>query len=439
MKELLKKIIPKPLLDFYHLTLAHLGAFLYGFPSRELFVIAVTGTKGKSTTVELVAAILRAVGHKTAVVSTIRFAIGDESECNLYKMTTPGRFFLQKFLRKAANAGCTHAVIEMTSEGAAQYRHKGIALDALVFLNLAPEHLESHGGLEQYALAKLSLARHLALSRKRPRIIVANADDEYGGRFLEAEAEKRIPFSLRDAEPYQADEKSLRFVWKRGELFSVPLPGLFNLKNCLAALALVETLGIEASVSKKALEHIAPIPGRAQRIEHGQPFHVVVDYAHTPDSLKALYETYKPAEATPLEPRGVTSRKLICVLGSTGGGRDKWKRPEMGKVAERFCDTAILTNEDPYDEDPKKIMEEIAGGFSRKTPRVVLDRRQAIREALKEAQTLRQAQGDQSVPVLITGKGPDPYIMGPRGKKEPWCDAAVAEEELQKLGYENSK
>ncbi len=264
-----------------------LGAVIYRFPSKKLVVIAVTGTKGKSTTVELIRSMLAEAGYKTAAASTIRFTIGEESERNLFKMTMPGRFFLQQFLRRAVDAGCTHAVVEMTSEGARQFRHKGIELNALVFTNLAPEHIESHGSLEAYAEAKLSLAKHLESSPKRPRIIVANADDAYGKRFLDIEAEIKAPFSLKDAEPYSVDDSSVRFVFRGGELFTVPLPGLFNLKNILATITLGAAMGIKTDVIKKALEHHAPIAGRAERVVKGQPFIVVVDYAHTPDSLKA--------------------------------------------------------------------------------------------------------------------------------------------------------
>src|SRR3989344_8143015 len=174
----MRRFIPKKLLNLYHLGWAYMGAMWYRFPSKKLFVIAVTGTKGKSTVADLIRAILHEAGHKVALASTIRFAIAEDSEPNLFKMTMPGRSYLQQFLRKAVDAHCTHAVIEMTSEGAAQFRHRGIALDALVFTNLQPEHLESHGGMEQYALAKLSLAKHLESSPKRPRYIVANIDDE---------------------------------------------------------------------------------------------------------------------------------------------------------------------------------------------------------------------------------------------------------------------
>src|SRR3990167_756619 len=188
MKTFIRSLLPEPILQAYHFVLAYAGAVLYGFPSRKLIVIAVTGTKGKSSTVELVAEMLRASGKEVASISTIRFSIIDKHERNLYKMTTPGRFFLQRFLSRAVGAGCTHAVIELTSEGALQYRHKGVALDALVFTNLQPEHLEA--------------------SPKRPRIIVANADDAYGQKFLDAKAEVHASFSLKDAEPYTADDKS---------------------------------------------------------------------------------------------------------------------------------------------------------------------------------------------------------------------------------------
>ncbi len=421
MKRLVKLFIPRFVLNWYHLSLAYVGAFLYRQPSHSLTVIGVTGTKGKSTTAELLWAILTQAGYTVALASTIRFAIGDKSERNLFKMTMPGRFFLQRFLRKALDAGATHAVIEMTSEGARQFRHKGIELDALVFTNLAPEHIESHGGLEQYVAAKLSLAEHVATSSKRPRITVANADDAYGKKFLAVDADIRTPFSLQDAEPYTADDRSVRFVW-RGTFFTLPLPGVFNLKNALAALCVGEALGVPVGVMQKALEHIPPVAGRAERVERGQHFAVIVDYAHTPDSLKALYETYHkpPTETTP-------PARIIGVLGSTGGGRDTWKRPEMGALAEEYCDVAILTNEDPYDEDPQKIVGELAKGFNTKRPVIELDRRLAIARALREAKD-----GDS---VLITGKGTDPYIMGPHGSREVWSDKSVAEEELEKLGY----
>ncbi|MES2203151.1 MAG: UDP-N-acetylmuramyl-tripeptide synthetase [Patescibacteria group bacterium] len=413
IKKLVRSLVPAPLLDAYHKSWALGGAAWYRNPSRQLVLIGVTGTKGKSTTTELIATLLRAAGHQVAVASTIHFVIGEHVEPNLFKMTMPGRAYVQKFLRRAVDAGCTHAVVEMTSEAAKQYRHLGIELNGLVFTNLQPEHLESHGSMEAYAAAKLELAHALERNPKRPRIIVANTDDTYGQKFLDIDADIKAPFSLKDASAYTADETQVRFVW-REMLFTVPLPGLFNLYNCLAALTLGEALGLSRETMHKALEHIKPIAGRQERIEMGQPFAVVIDYAHTPDSLRALYETYKHS-------------RIIGVLGSMGGGRDAWKHPEMGRLADEYCGVAILTEEDPYDDDPAVLIANTKKGFVRHTPRIEPKRRDAIRAALKEAR-----QGDV---VLITGKGTDPYIMGPHGSKEPWSEYKVAVEELQKLGY----
>lgn len=413
MKDFLRNLVPSPLLDLYHLAWAHGSAWWYGYPSKQLVVIGITGTKGKSSTAEMIAAILRAAGHTVALASTIHFVIGDTERPNLYKMSMPGRGRLQKFLRDALEAGCTYVVLEMTSEGVLQHRHVGIELDALVFTNLAPEHIERHGSFKAYADAKLEIARSLVRSSKRPRSIIANADDAYGEKFLSVGTDVALPYSLRDAEPHSTDEVSVRFVWK-GIIFVVPLPGVFNLYNTLAALTAGEALGIDVMVMKRALEHMPTIAGRAERIEAGQPFSVVVDYAHTPDSLKALYETYK-------------NHRLICVLGATGGGRDTWKRPEMGAVADTYCSVAILTDDDPYDEDSESIIADIAKGFRTHLPERIVDRRAAIAKALSYAK-----EGDT---VLITGKGTDPYLMLAHGKKMPWSDKAVATEELQKLGY----
>lgn len=413
---LLPKGARERILAPYHLALAYLGALIYGFPSRRLTVIAVTGTKGKSSTAEMLRAILMRAGHKTAIVGTIRFMIGDEEERNLYKMTMPGRFFLNRFLGKAVRRGATHAVVEMTSEGAKQFRHKGIALDGLVFTNLSPEHIEAHGSFEKYLDAKLSLARALSRSLKRPRIIVANADDAHGKDFLAHDADIKRPFSMHALSAVSSGVDGTTFLY-RGVPFALKLPGRFNVLNALAAIEAADALGVPLPIAREALADITRIAGRAERIERGQPFTVVVDYAHTPDSLKAIYESFAPEEG----------KRRICVLGNTGGGRDTWKRPVMGAIADELCDVAYLTDEDPYDEDPRSIAEAVASGFTRRAPVIIMDRREAIRAALREAEP-----GDR---VLITGKGTDPYIMRAKGEKEPWSDRGVAEEELSKLGF----
>lgn len=411
----IEKLIPRKIYRFfqpaYHYTLATTGTAIYRSPSKKLFVIAVTGTKGKSSTTEFVNAALEGCGKKTAVLSTIRFKIGENSRPNRFKMTMPGRFFIQKFLRDAVNAGCEYAVIEMTSEGARFFRHAGIQLDVLIFTNLSPEHIESHGSFENYKKAKLRLARHLSNSRKPVRMCIANIDNEHGQSFLAYPIEKNIGYSLKHVHIIDEDEHSSTIVFKDIKI-KIPLPGKFNISNALASLTLINEVGLPLDKAKIGIENLSLIRGRVERIEVGQDFTVIVDYAHTDDSLRKLYETFP------------TSRK-IAVLGSTGGGRDTWKRPVLGKIADEYASEIIITNEDPYDEDPMKIIEEVASGIEKHTPIIILDRRQAIAHAITLAKT-----GDT---VLISGKGTDPYIMGPNGTKEEWDDARVAREELMRL------
>ena len=415
MKSFLQKLLPRgayrALTRPYHFLWASFAALWYGMPGKKLTVIGVTGTKGKSSVSEMLFAILTAAGHKTAIAGTIRFAVGAESEPNTFKMTVPGHGFLQKFLRMAVDAGATHAVLELTSEAALQYRHLFLDLDALVFTNLQKEHLESHGGMENYFRAKYAIGKSLARSPKRPRAIIANSDDEYGRRFLTLPVEGQIPFSYTDAVNGIIKDGSVSFMYADTR-FDIPHPGAMSVMNALAAVKAAEFLGVSPEVSARALATLTLIPGRAERIEEGQNFLAIVDYAHTPDSLKALYAAYPQHQ------------RKICVLGNTGGGRDTWKRPLMGSIAEEACEEVILTNEDPYDEDPQAIVDEIARDMQKK-PHIVMDRREAIRKALSLAKD-----GDV---VLVTGKGTDPFIMGPRGTKQPWSDAHVVRDELKRL------
>lgn len=416
----IKKIIPRFLVEhlrpFYHLSLAFIGSLIYRHPSRHITVIAVTGTKGKSSVTEIIAHILKTAGETVASLSTIQFTIAENTQPNLFKMTTPGRFFVQRFLRQAVDAGCTYAILEITSEGAKQFRHKFIDLDALVFTNLTPEHIESHGSFEKYKTAKLELAKAVAFSKKRPRIIVANTDAEYGTDFLDFPVEERLPYALTDLNLYTLHKDSMSLILEDTTL-RIPLVGLFNVYNVLAAITLTRAFGVSLKTIEHALYHLPPIRGR---VEHFYPpknsskqITAIVDYAHTPDSLEKLYDAFKDTHK-------------ICVLGNTGGGRDTWKRPEMASIAERYCNHIILTNEDPYDENPRLIVEQMANAISDKTKLdIIMDRKTAIRTAFEKA--------PNNSYVLISGKGTDPYIMGPNGTKQPWSDAQVVEEELNKL------
>lgn len=411
MKRLIPRGFFRRLQPAYHYLLSLLGAIIYRFPSRHINVVAITGTKGKTSTTELVNAILEEAGYSTAIAGTLRFKIGKEEERNMFKMTIPGRFFLHKFIRKAARAKCDWVIIEMTSEGAKFYRHKFIELNALIFTNLSPEHIESHGSFENYKNAKLSLAHALSSSKKHPRILVVNADDTHGQDFLAVEADTKTTYSIKDALPYTLSKDETSFTYS-GLPIKAHLSGIFNLYNILGAASFARTIGITPDVVKRALEKFHGVRGRVERVNAGQDFDVIVDYAHTADSLEKVYEVFQD------------SRK-ICVLGGTGGGRDTSKRPIMGRIAGTHCDEIILTNEDPYDENPEKIVNEIKEGISDGNVEIIMDRREAIAHAIHKAQT-----GDA---VIITGKGTDPYIMGANGQKTPWDDAQVAREELEKF------
>jgi UDP-N-acetylmuramoyl-L-alanyl-D-glutamate--2,6-diaminopimelate ligase len=419
-RQIIKKIIPKRIFTLiqplYHYSLAYIGALRFRHPSRKIMIIGVTGTKGKSSTTEILTHLLRSNGKKVASLSTIQFSIDGKDERNLFKMTMPGRFFVQNFLKEAVDAKCTHAVIEMTSEGAKQFRHKFIDIDALIFTNLTPEHIESHGSFAKYKEAKLSLAEAVEKSPKNPKYLVANVDDEHGPDFLNFEVENKLPYSLQDLTLHSLQKDSVSLVIDDVTI-RVPLIGLFNVYNVLAAVTLARALGMSIPDIRDSLRDLPTLKGRVEKFttspESEKSVTAIVDYAHTPDSLTQLYEAFP-------------DRHKICVLGNTGGGRDTWKRPEMGAIAEKYCDHIILTNEDPYDENPLKIVEEMQKGMSDDASvEIIMNRREAIKKALEIA--------PHEGCVLISGKGTDPYIMGPQGTKQTWSDAEVVQELLGEL------
>lgn len=415
-----KKMLPTRLFHavqpLYHFLLSFCGAVFYHFPSKEITVIGITGTKGKSSVTELVNALFEADGKRTAVLGTIRIKVGEKSEPNMFKMTMPGRFFIQRFLRNAVRAKCDVAIIEMTSQGVLQYRHKFIHLDALIFTNLSPEHIEAHGSYENYIGAKLEIMHALENSQKRPRYMIANNDDDYGKRFLSARVEHALPYGLSDLELYTLNRDDISLIIE-GTTVRVPLIGLFNVYNVLGAITCARAFGIPEKTIHRALENLPQIHGRVECFKSpknaSKRITAVVDYAHTPDSLEKLYTAFERDHK-------------VCVLGNTGGGRDTWKRPEMARIAEKYCESIILTNEDPYDESPRKIVDDMARGIEQTSKlSIIMDRRSAIKRALELAP-------DGSV-VIISGKGTDPYIMGPKNMKTPWSDATVVQEEMHAL------
>lgn len=416
---LIKKFLPEPIANIgrklYHPLLSISFALSSGLPARRMTVIGINGTKGKSTTADMLYNILQTAGHKTALASTIRFAINDTSEPNMFKMTMPGRGFLQRFLKRAQREGATHAVVELTTEGAREWRHKFLFLDGLIMLNVQKEHIERFGSFEKYVDAKWGIAREVERSPKKNRVIAVCVDDEKNALFQKAHVPNVITFSQKDLQNLQSDEYQTSFTYKDVH-FTLPLPGVFNATNALSAIVIAEHLGISLDVVREALATLPQVKGRVEPVDEGQQFQVIVDYAHTPDSLSALYAAFPG--------------KKVCVLGNTGGGRDTWKRPLMGKIAEDACDMVILTNEDPYDEDPEKILRDMTSDMNKK-PLIIMDRRNAIRRAIEEGAKLRETHG--RVAVLISGKGTDPYIMEAGGKKTPWSDSAIAREELRAI------
>jgi UDP-N-acetylmuramoyl-L-alanyl-D-glutamate--2,6-diaminopimelate ligase len=329
---------------------------------------------------------------------------------------------LQKFLRQAAQAGCQYVVLEVTSEGIKQHRHRFIGFEVAVLTNLTPEHIESHGGFENYKKAKGKLFQALKSSGKA----VVNLDDSKADYFLQFQAkekygyrvknqESRIKNSLEiiEAKECRLSAQGVSFLVNQTK-FNLSLLGKFNVYNALAAIAVGLAEKIPLDKIKSALAEAKTIPGRLEIVIQ-EPFTVIVDYAHTPDALEKVYQTI----------REFFSGRLIGVLGAAGGGRDKWKRSEFGKIVEKYLDKIIITNEDPYDENPEVIMDEIIQGVKQKQPEKIIDRREAIAQALKLAQ--------EDDVVIITGKGCEPWMCLADNKMIPWDDRKIVKEEFSKL------
>lgn len=436
MLRIIRQFIPASLLSFYHQSLAVLADFYYGRPSEKLIVIGVTGTNGKTTTVSLIAKILEEAGFKVGAASTAIFKIADKEWLNDKKMTMLGRFALQKMLSDMARAGCKYAVIETSSQGIEQFRHLGIHYDICVFTNLTPEHIEAHGGFDNYKKAKLKLFKHLEKlpdkiidGKKIFKAIIVNGDDKYASEFLNFNIEKKIVFSLNNQDSILAEDI---LYGKNGVSFTVgetkfdlKLFGRFNVYNSLAAISVADSQDISLDLCRKALEKLEVMPGRLEFIENNRNLKIIVDYAPEPESLRQLFETIK------LHRLVSENNKSVQVFGSCGGGRDKARQPIMGELSARNADIQIVTNEDPYDDDPKEIIDSVAGGavsaghILGENVFKIVDRREAIRLALSLAKP-----GDL---VLLTGKGSEQAICGRNGEKIPWDERQVVREELTKL------
>jgi len=406
--------------------LATLAAAWNGFPARALRTIGVTGTDGKTSTSYLIATVLEAAGHRTGLFTTVAYRVGGGWEANESRQTTPEAPEVQALLRRMVDAGDRCAVLESTSHGLELHKLDYCEYDVAVFTNLSPDHLDFHQTVEQYRTAKGRLFAMLdeAQPAFTSRLAIVNADDpaaEYMASRCHAPTLRYAvdaPADVRvEGMELRADGSELMVNTPAGTFeTSLPLPGRFNVYNALAAAAVGVGLGVPLGTIGTALTRADGIPGRMQRIDAGQPFTVIVDYAHTAAALEKVLETLRP----------VTQQRLIAVFGSAGE-RGAERRTGMGAVAARLADYAVLTSEDPRGEDPDAIISQIAvamaagGAVEGRDFERVTSRREAIARAFALARP-----GDV---VLLTGKGHEHSILMASGDL-PWDEAAVARELL---------
>jgi UDP-N-acetylmuramoyl-L-alanyl-D-glutamate--2,6-diaminopimelate ligase len=423
--------VPQLLVDRGAAALASAAAWWYGDPSRELLTVGITGTNGKTTTSFLAAAGLAGAGFATGLIGTVGIRIGEQLIRNEEPNTTPGALDLQRILREMRDAGERAVVIETSSHGLAADRVASVDYDAAIFTNLSHEHLDFHGTFDAYRWAKVSLFERLPQRGKsgRPGVGVINVDDGHANSFIDAtrgamalpvtygsrpEADIHLAHLSADA----AGSRVRVEIAGESRLVHLHLPGQFNAHNALSVLGLAQGLGLDLDAVSAALEAVRGVPGRMERIDAGQPFMVVIDYAHTPGALDAVIR-----ELQPLAPVG---RGVISVFGASGE-RDVGKRPLMGEAAAKRSRLVIVTEDDSRGEDPASIYEQIAAGAEAAGKRrgddllVIADRREAIAEAFRRAEP-----GDV---VLLAGKGHETWNMGPNGP-EPWSEREVAEELL---------
>jgi UDP-N-acetylmuramoyl-L-alanyl-D-glutamate--2,6-diaminopimelate ligase len=473
----LKNLFPQKLKNIYHLARATFANFLYGFPSRKIKVIGVTGTNGKTTTCQMIARILEEAGYRVALASTINFKIGEKEWVNKTKFTTLSPFAVQKFIKQAIKAGCQYLVLETSSHSLDQNRVWGIEYDTAVITNVTREHLDYHKTMEEYRKAKLKLFRKV-------KTAIVNLDMERPEEFLQSGNEIKYAFTCHPERipPWREKSKDLIGLDSSTELgmtyilaenielksqntrykiqdtnFLLNIPGLFNIENALAAICVGLNYGVNLETSSRALEKIKGIPGRMEYVENNKGLNIIIDYAVTPDSLEKLYELIKTIRLN--SPQFVHNSRIISVFGSCGE-RDRGKRPIMGGIVAKSADYIIVTNEDPYNENPQRIIDEVFSGIPLCHPERIpnnrdeskdltknegipkqardeifcftenvncwriLDRREAIKKALQIAKP-----GDY---VIVTGKGAE-ETMAVGKAKISWNDKKVIQEELSKL------
>jgi UDP-N-acetylmuramoyl-L-alanyl-D-glutamate--2,6-diaminopimelate ligase len=432
----MKKLIPQSIKNIYHFFQAVFANFCFGFPSRKMIIVGVTGTNGKTTTCQMISKILEENGAKVAMVSTINFKIGGKEQINKSKFTTLSSWDLQKFLKKAAAEKCEYAVLEISSHSLDQYRVWGVNFDVAVLTNITREHLDYHKTMEGYSSVKERL--FAAVAQKIGGASVINLNSQFVENFLKHEANRNFGYFLDTQNPKCLPGKELEVVVAiniqanmDGSRFSVLdqqfeifLPGKFNIENALAAICVGLSQRIELSKISSGLKKLKSVPGRMEKIENDRGIEIIVDYAVTPDSLEKLYKMIWETRKSERE----KEKKIIAVFGACGE-RDQGKRPIMGEIVAYYTDYCFVTNEDPYFENPQKIIDEVFEGTKKykeenKNSFRVLDRKEAIGKALQVAKP-----GDI---VVVTGKGAEETMAVGR-KKIPWNDPKTIREALQEL------
>jgi UDP-N-acetylmuramoyl-L-alanyl-D-glutamate--2,6-diaminopimelate ligase len=397
--------VPEVLVEDVRAAMGPAAARFYGDPTIRLRVVGVTGTNGKTTTAFLIREILERAGMQTGLLGTVkRVVAGVEEEV---ERTTPEAVDLQATFRRMLDGGDTACAMEVSSHALELGRAVGIRYACKVFTNLTQDHLDFHESMERYFLAKRRL-----FHEEGPAVV--NVDDNYGLR-LAGELPDAITYGIEAEAAVRASDVSFDVrgsSFRVGELeLQTRLPGLFNVQNALAALAAARALGVDDDAIAGALSEAGRVPGRFEPVEEGQDFGVIVDYAHTPDSLENVLRAA----------REITSGRLHVVFGA-GGDRDRGKRPLMGKVAARLADRVVVTSDNPRSENPDAIVDEIISGAGPGVERVV-DRREAIALAIETAEP-----GDV---VVIAGKGHEQGQEFEAGRKEPFDDVTVARESLR--------
>jgi UDP-N-acetylmuramoyl-L-alanyl-D-glutamate--2,6-diaminopimelate ligase len=423
--------VPEVMVASARAAMAPLAARFFGEPSSELRVVGVTGTNGKTTSAYLLRALLEASGEQCGLLGTVKSVVGGNAR--EVTRTTPEAIDLQAVFREMLDGGDRACAMEVSSHALALGRAEAIQFAAAVFTNLTQDHLDFHDTMEDYFQAKRRL-----FAEQAPGVSVVNIGDPYGRR-LAAEIDGARTFAVEAPGDYSAtglrcDFSGCSFMLHTpaGErAVTLPMPGRFNVENALAALVTAHQLGGDLDVLVAALERGVRVPGRFEPVQEGQDFAVLVDYAHTPDSLENVLRSARELTLSGDREDG----RVVCVFGA-GGDRDRGKRPLMGEIATRLADVIVVTSDNPRSEDPEQIIAEVmagvarAGGAERATGadgappvRSIADRAQAIGEAIEGARA-----GDV---VVIAGKGHEQGQEFAGGHKEPFDDVAVAGEALR--------